>query len=304
MILELQYITIGLTFLFGLVGFWLPHILTKYKICNADSVAFMLTKGLSAGVIFSTGIMHLLPDGINAMDNAFDTDYPYGNLTVMLSIIIVMIIEQIIHTIYISYSDEIIYNNNEDNKDNNKEEKEEEISDDHTCHHEHTISNDYVYRHNRSFLQLLILEFGIAVHSIIIGFSFGLVDNEYNVISLMITLIVHQFTEGIAVGAVSITAEIIDIRSKIFLCSIFTLTTPIGIIIGMTLSDSVNDMSITFYSIQGILYCISTGLLIYISLVEFVAHELQKTTENINRLLFVFLFGIGTVIMSILAIWT
>lgn len=86
----------------------------------------------------------------------------------------------------------------------------------------------------------------------------------------------------------------------------FSLTTPVGIAIGIGISNVYNENSPTALIVEGIFNAASAGILIYMALVDLLAADFMNPRMQANLLLqiganFSLLFGAGC--MSVLAKW-
>lgn len=151
----------------------------------------------------------------------------------------------------------------------------------------------------------LILEFGVIFHSVIIGLNLG-VTNEF--ISLYIVLIFHQSFEGLGIGA---RLSSIPFKKGSWypwaLCSLYGITTPISIAIGLGLRHSYDPNGFTAQVISGVLDSISAGILIYTGLVELLARDFlfnpMRTKDN-KMLTFMMLSVLaGAGIMALIGKW-
>ncbi|KAB8076099.1 Zinc/iron permease [Aspergillus leporis] len=162
----------------------------------------------------------------------------------------------------------------------------------------------------RSFKQqiaaLLILEFGVIFHSVIIGLNLGVTGEEFS--TLYPVLVFHQSFEGLGIGA---RMSAIPFRKGSWLpwilCSLYGLTTPISIAIGLAVRTTYNSGSFTANVVSGVLDAISAGILIYTGLVELLARDFlfdpHRTKDN-KRLTFMvisMLWGAG--LMALLGKW-
>ncbi|KAE8353452.1 Zinc/iron permease [Aspergillus coremiiformis] len=162
----------------------------------------------------------------------------------------------------------------------------------------------------RSFKQqiaaFLILEFGVICHSVIIGLNLGVTGSEFSV--LYPVLVFHQSFEGLGIGA---RMSAIPFRPGSWLpwilCTLYGLTTPISIAIGLGVRTTYNSGSFTANVISGVLDAISAGILIYTGLVELLARDFlfdpHRTQDN-KRLTFMvisMLWGAG--VMALLGKW-
>ena len=163
----------------------------------------------------------------------------------------------------------------------------------------------------QSVMKALTMEVSIAIHSIIMGVALGGADDAGELATIMVAFAFHQFFEGIAVGTASLESEF-DKKTSIIFCTIFALSLPIGIIIGMSASDDSVDSTITKASFS----CIAAGSLIYTSLVEMLAanmesqihsghvhNEANQKAKNVNLTVSYLSFCAGCASMAVLAMW-
>ena len=146
-----------------------------------------------------------------------------------------------------------------------------------------------------------VFEVACIFHSVLIGISLGS-QAEDNITPLMITIIIHQFIEGTSLGWV---VDIVGFVPKICLMFIYSISTPIGVIIGM---ESYDEDNMQWKAASNCLLGFSGGLLLYISLVQIFIEEISKQElhkkENLwNKMFMYATFFIGISVMSIMAIW-
>ncbi|KAG0259001.1 hypothetical protein BG011_002864 [Mortierella polycephala] len=120
-----------------------------------------------------------------------------------------------------------------------------------------------------------ILEFGIALHSIIIGISLGTtVGAEF--VSLLIALLFHQFFEGVALGGriASLNFRRRSLRPWL-LSAWFAISTPLGVLIGIGIRSTYDGESVTALVVQGVFDSCSAGILLYTGLVQLMSAEMN-----------------------------
>ncbi|KAJ8100847.1 Zinc/iron permease [Lipomyces tetrasporus] len=153
----------------------------------------------------------------------------------------------------------------------------------------------------------LILEFGVIVHSVIIGLNLGVVGDEFA--TLYPVIVFHQAFEGLGIGA---RMSAIPFPKKYrwlpwTLCVAYGLTTPIAIAIGLGVRTTYSGGSFTANIVSGILDSMSAGILIYTGLVELLARDFlfnPRRTKNNNQLTFMIISLIaGAGIMALLGKW-
>jgi zinc transporter 1/2/3 len=153
----------------------------------------------------------------------------------------------------------------------------------------------------------LILEFGVIFHSVIIGLNLGTAGDEFS--TLYPVLVFHQSFEGLGIGA---RMSAIEFPKRLAwlpwaLCSLYGLTTPIAIAIGLGLRTTYNSGSFTANVISGVLDSISAGILIYTGLVELLARDFlfnSDLSKDGRRLTFmVVCVFLGAMVMALLGKW-
>ncbi|KAF3775644.1 Zinc-regulated transporter 2 [Nymphaea thermarum] len=149
-----------------------------------------------------------------------------------------------------------------------------------------------------------VLELGIVVHSVIIGVSLGASESPCTIKPLVAALSFHQFFEGMGLGGCIVQAKF---KSKATaLMALFSLTTPVGIAIGIGISSTYNENSPTALIVEGVFNSASSGILIYMALVDLLAADfMTPRMQNSGKLQVLanvsLLLGAG--LMSLLAKW-
>lgn len=127
-------------------------------------------------------------------------------------------------------------------------------------------------------ITVTLLEIGIASHSIIIGIALGVASGA-EFISLLIALSFHQFFEGLALGSTIADAKFKSNLKSILMASVYGITTPLGIGIGIAIHTVYVPNSVEGLLATGILDAMSGGILIYTALVEFLTPELTNSKD-------------------------
>lgn len=117
---------------------------------------------------------------------------------------------------------------------------------------------------NVSLRALITSEASVAVHSVLIGLALG-TTGKGEFPSLLIAIVFHQLLEGLAMGVIAVRTHLNN-TWIILLALFYSLTTPIGIAIGIGVRKSMNPNSQASLMTQGILDAIAAGLLIYVAL--------------------------------------
>lgn len=152
-----------------------------------------------------------------------------------------------------------------------------------------------------------ILEFGVVLHSIIIGLTLATSD-EFVV--LFVVIIFHQMFEGLGLGARLASLELpphlwwVRYAAALLYC----ICTPVGMSAGLGVRKSYNGNGTANLIVSGILDAISAGILLYTGLVELLAHEIllnPRMMKSSNaKLAYVFIcMCLGAGLMALLAYW-
>lgn len=155
-------------------------------------------------------------------------------------------------------------------------------------------------------LGVMILEFGVIFHSVIIGITLG---STSDFTTLFIVIIFHQAFEGLGLGA---RFAFLPLKPKSlipYLAAVaYTIMTPLGMAIGLGIRQTYNEDSATSNYVTGIFDSISAGILLYAGLVDLLAHEFifndKMRKEPIAKVvLAVAEMWLGAGIMALLARW-
>lgn len=157
----------------------------------------------------------------------------------------------------------------------------------------------------RNIVIAQVLELGIVAHSVIIGITLGVSDSPCNIRPLMAALVFHQFFEGFALGG-CISQAGVRRKGALIMIIFFALTTPLGICVGLGIQNSYNENSQQALIVQGVFDAVSTGILIYVALVDLIAADFLSKRLRCDRKLQVFAYislfaGAGA--MAAIAIW-
>ncbi|XP_002969921.2 zinc transporter 4, chloroplastic isoform X2 [Selaginella moellendorffii] len=150
-----------------------------------------------------------------------------------------------------------------------------------------------------------VLELGIVTHSVIIGLSLGVSQSPCTIRPLLAALSFHQFFEGFALGG-CISQAGFKSWSSSCMAFFFSVTTPLGIGMGMGISEIYKANSPKALIMEGFFNSVSAGILVYMSLVDLIAADFISKRMRCDRRLqlmsYLALFT-GALAMSSLALW-
>ncbi|EFN54748.1 hypothetical protein CHLNCDRAFT_58029 [Chlorella variabilis] len=163
------------------------------------------------------------------------------------------------------------------------------------------------HKHDPSqIVGIYLLEAGIIFHSVLIGITLGVTGGSaFN--TLLVALSFHQFFEGFAIGSAVVDSGMTALRSMLMGLA-YAVTTPIGIAIGIGMRESFNKNSTTTLMVEGIFDSISTGILIYVVLVELINPLMTQSAWLRSRRWWVQAMGFvsfwgGVTVMAVIGKW-
>lgn len=136
--------------------------------------------------------------------------------------------------------------------------------------HHHHPSMDKVKE--LALADLVLLVFALCFHAIFEGLAIGLTDTVFHVWNLTLTIVLHKFFEGAALGT-SLTAQKRDRSWLVFFLYAFgfSITAPVGIAIGIILDSTEEPRSAQWVETIGNGF--AAGVFIYVA----ISHLLVKS---------------------------
>ncbi|KAG2016858.1 hypothetical protein GB937_006060 [Aspergillus fischeri] len=163
-------------------------------------------------------------------------------------------------------------------------------------------------KHKKAVMQVFLLEMGILFHSVFIGMSLSVsVGSEF--VILLIAIVFHQTFEGLALGSRIAALDWPEKAIQPWLMSLaYGCTTPIGQAIGLATHTLYSPDSEVGLLLVGTMNAISSGLLIFASLVElmsedFLSDESWRVLRGRKRVFACILVFMGAFCMSLVGAW-
>ncbi|XP_022751625.1 zinc transporter 1-like [Durio zibethinus] len=294
----------------GAVGVSLPLLGTRIPAFRPENDIFFTIKAFAAGVILATGFVHILPDAFESLTSPCLKEstwgkFPFTGFVAMMSAIGTLMAD----AFATGYYKRRYFSKH---KQVNADEEHAGYVDVHT-HATHGHSHGSASSSQELVLSELIrqrlisqvLEVGIVVHSVVIGISLGASESPETIRPLLAALSFHQFFEGMGLGGCISQAQFKSLSVAI-MGTFFSLTTPLGIAIGIGISSFYNGNSPTALIVEGVFNSASSGILIYMALVDLLATDFMspRLQSNVRLQLGVNVsLLVGTASMSVLAKW-
>ncbi|KAH8506969.1 hypothetical protein H0E87_013694 [Populus deltoides] len=298
----------------GAVGVCLPILGKTIPVLSPEKNIFFIIKAFAAGVILSTGFIHVLPDAFDSLTSPCLGENPWGKFPFTGFVVMVSAIGTLmVDCLASSYYTRLHLNKAQPEESGDEEKAAVEAHEGHVhTHATHGHSHGLVDSSGSGPSQLIrhrvitqVLELGIVMHSVIIGVSLGASESPNTIRPLAAALSFHQFFEGMGLGG-CITQAKFKTKTIVIMALFFSLTTPVGIAIGIGISNVYNESSPNALIVEGIFNAASAGILIYMALVDLLAADFMHPKVQSNGAL---QFGVnvslllGAGCMSLLAKW-
>lgn len=270
------------------------------------------------GVILTSCLTHMLPDVNESLLNALAKEsfpksgLPVAEILILAGFLMIYILEELMHFFLERHHD-----HDHDNKDNTNTttttsdletdgEKAEKSDQGHGHSHANNNNSDkqgHGHSHNimptedtfqaaaRGFMLILAL----CIHDLFEGIAIGVIKRETSVWFLLLAFASHKWVIGACLGLGWARSALRPLVSVIYM-SAFCVVSPIGILIGMLITDPDQESdSPVVIVLQGI----ATGSLLYVVFFEILEKERQKAVPGILQALG---FAAGYIFMVLLGL--
>lgn len=332
----LKLLAIAVILVTGAAGVSVPVLYTRHsKALKSHSSLLSLVKCFAAGVILSTGFVHVLPEAFAALSsNCLPKrpwkDFPFAGMVAMAGALATLAVDILAdrHSQTGSY----IRVKSDDNQTKFKDTEMgkasvfpvrccdagagngEEINGGLALAQKAAAlpledsSGEDLYVQQRQKLVSKVLEIGIIFHSVIIGITLGMSQNRCTIAPLVAALGFHQFFEGMGLGGCIALADF-GTNVTVMMCVLFSVTTPLGIMAGMVMNfiSGYDENDPKALILEGLFGSASSGILVYMALVDLIAAEflnnkkLKSNSFLMSAAYVLLVLGAGS--MSLLALW-
>lgn len=306
---NLKLISIFVIFFTSVIGITLPVFLARFLFQGktVHDKAILIIKCFAAGVILSTSLVHVLPDAFTALSDCQVSsrhpwkDFPFSGLVTLIGVLTALLVDLTATSHVESHQNQAegyaAVGNSEElgilSKKIDVEQQQRE-------------AEELVKLKQRLISQ--VLEIGIIFHSVIIGVTLGMSQNQCTIRPLVAALSFHQIFEGMGLGGCIAQAGF-SFGTTAYMSFMFSVTTPMGIVLGMIVFSitGYDDTSPNALILEGLLGSLSSGILIYMALVDLIAldffhNKLMSGQSSLKKVSFIVLV-LGSTSMSILALW-
>ncbi|XVF46225.1 hypothetical protein PTKIN_Ptkin03bG0010200 [Pterospermum kingtungense] len=303
---HLKLVSLSVIFFTSIIGISSPVLLARYfQGKPVYDKAILIIKCFAAGVILSTSLVHVLPEAFAAIADCHVAsrhpwkDFPFAGLVALLGALLALFVD-LTASSHVEHS-------HQHSGDYLPVVTQDEMELGKIKVGNNNLSNEELAKLKQKLVSQ-VLEIGIIFHSVIIGVTMGMSQNQCTIRPLVAALAFHQVFEGMGLGGCIAQAGF-SMGTVAYMCIMFSVTTPMGIILGMIVFSvtGYDDSSPNALIMEGLLGSLSSGILIYMALVDLIAldffhNKLMDSQTWLKKASFIAL-ALGSTSMSILALW-
>lgn len=317
----------GVSLLLGILPIKLADTLLNQDSTFGGKSKFFISalNCFGAGVILTTCLTHMLPEvnhflQLNIQQGLIsDTGMPLAEIFFLCGFFMIYIVEEIVHFVVNKWKDQsasfgaaTIYQNNghvaeeeEEEKSTTKSTTVTQEDDNNTAsehlpqlghHEEANITMDFITAKEKSFqvaLRGFLVILALSLHAVFEGIAVGLGQKANYVWYLFFAIAAHKFIIAFCVGMQLVTSGVRPLLVVAYM-STFALITPIGIGIGIALTETVDDETSLQNAVVTVLQGLAAGTLLYVVFFEVLEKERLKKTKGLVQVTFIVL---GFVVM-------
>jgi len=294
----------GISLILGM----LPVLLKRC--CNIGQSATpkgqMLISALSCfggGVILTTCFTHMLPEvnlflNLNIEKGQFpDTGMAVAEILVLCGFFMIYIVEEVTHlVVHRMHSQKKSVSDNVNGripeiKDEAEEEAEKPMFSQHHDHEEvpaQLLTSNNAENQFQAALRGFLVILALSLHAVFEGIAMGLTKSTSSVWFLFFAISCHKYVIAFCCGMQFISSGVKTWLIAVYV-STFALISPIGVGIGIALSETVPDEASLQNSLVTILQGLATGTLLYVVFFEVIEKERQKGTSGLVQVSFLLL---------------
>jgi len=259
----------------------------------------------SSGLFFAMGVMHLTGDSVAGFQSLEPNDgYPYGLFMVVSGFFFALLSDITVHAIWERKEEREAQRLPEKVEDANKQKlsccKDAEAEpalegekcsgvncncDGNSCRcseswlAERSSDKSLHTLSEFPFVELIFLLLAMCFHAIFEGLAVGLTTSVYGCWNLTLTIVLHKFFEGTALGsALKQQNRKRPWWSYVLYASLFSIMAPIGCAIGIILDSSVEPVTASW--VQAIGNGFAAGVFIFVAVCQLMAKGLKRRAED------------------------
>lgn len=201
------------------------------------ALAFSIGGAFSGGVFLGAGLLHLLPDSIEALNSYFaDSDFPIGYMLAAVGFLAVLFIEEILFG---------------------------------EAHASDGAAGTQAAAGVSAYALVVIL----SAHSILAGAALGTEDSFSGSLVVFLAIIAHKGAAGFALSLDFRRADFPSAKA-LRLLALFASMTPLGIVLGVGIDHLLQDRHGRLF--EGLFDALAAGTFLYVAIVEIISGEFAE----------------------------
>lgn len=216
---HLKVVSIFVIFITSVVGISLPVLLARlFQGRSMYDKVVLIIKCFAAGVILSTSLVHVLPEAFAALSDCHVAshhpwkDFPFSGLVTLIGALLALLVDLTASshvdahklittetTPYTPIGTQDGVPTTDTKKSSSTEFRVETAALSVSCHGNNESGGEMVLKLKQRLVSQ-VLEIGIIFHSIIIGVTMGMSQNQCTIRPLIAALSFHQIFEGLGLG--------------------------------------------------------------------------------------------------------
>lgn len=240
----------------------LGGLLSKWLSGSSRSdLLFSLGNAFAGGIFLGAGLIHMLPDAQAGFRELTGSDYPWFALVCCAGFLLILFLEKVL------------------------------------MHHEHSHEDASAFTNDLSVYPYVLM-IVLSIHSVITGIALGTETRIAQAAVILIAVLAHKGTAAFAL-TVSMVRGSVSLRRLIGMVTLFSLMTPIGILLGLGFMEMLSGSSEQMFEagFDGL----AAGTFLYVALLDILEKEFANRVHRYWKFSLVFA---GLTVMAVVAVWT
>ena len=254
---------------------------------NARQRFLSLCNCFAGGVFFATSLLDFLPMIREKYQQAFNlagihTDFPVAEFTTCVGFFLVLTVEQIVHT----FCDSSLLDGSHGSQSHN-EPLLGRLAEDGAFYSPPSSSSFRPHQRKKtkageSGFRVYILILALSMHLIFEGLALGLLTDVDQLVQIAAAIAIHRSIIKFSLS-VNLVKHEMETKTVVISVILFSLVSPIGTAIGMTVLHNSTEQSSSLVS--GILQGIANGTFLYVTFFEIFQRELAERGSRLLKVL-------------------
>lgn len=242
---------------------WAGGLMPLRRGVTAESRLLSWGNAFAAGIFLAIGLVHMLADANDSWSDDLGYGYPMAFTLAGSAFALILLLEHVV------------------------------VATGGTAHEATVVTS----LHERPEVYPYALIVALSVHSILAGMALGAQDRLGNIMIIFAAIIAHKSSAAFALG-VSFVRGGLDHALAMRLMTAFTLTTPVGVVLGTAISGALDGRTELYF--DSTFTALAAGTFVYIASVDLIREEFLHGGARWQKWL---LFAAAYAGTAVLAVW-